>query len=388
MNSLAQRVSSRMLSRLTLIVLGTTLTACGSQAEFTGGQSKRGSSDVVNPNNPGQGLPVADKFAAMNWFWSCQSSPDANKGKQVSNDRIDLYGEGTFTFEKDAVNDVPLTFKGELCRPEQMPRDIVFVIDVSGSMSQNDPVVQQTCGRLDAVRSVLQKYANEKTQFALVTFQSSRMAVSKNFGKNGDEMLAAAGSSDPLATICGAAGGTNYQDGLLAAETLLQGGRSGATKEVYFISDGAPSLNKTGEDVAARLRQNGITLSNVKSDVTIATIMLAGTDDSILSQKIASAGTDGKPLHARIAQANQLTDTLAKMANNSIVAASLSIRPIGTENWTVTDIMTVQKDFSFELPSQLLNPLTNPDGLEVKFSYREASGKEINNFGKIVFEQQ
>ena len=255
-------------------------------------------------------------------------------------------------------------------------------------MGGNDPINQttKTCGRLDAVLSVLQKYANDKTQFALVTFDSSRRAVSKNFGINGTEMLAAAGSTDALATICGANGGTNYQDGLLAAESLLQVGRPAATKEVYFISDGAPSPSLTGADVASRLHQSGIVINQQKNEVTIATIMMASTDDSILSQKIASKDLAGKPLHARIAQASQLTDTLAKMANNSIVAASLSIRPIGTTDWTVYDLLAVQQNFGFELPAQILAETDSPEGLEVKYSYREANGKEVNNLGKIVFE--
>jgi hypothetical protein len=84
-----------------------------------------------------------------------------------------INGHGTYAFDPFELQSAVLEVSGEVCPPEKIRRDIVFVIDVSGSMSANDPLDQGTCGRLKAVQEVIARSPADGTSaFGVVTFES------------------------------------------------------------------------------------------------------------------------------------------------------------------------------------------------------------------------
>ena len=79
--------------------------------------------------------------------------------------------------------------------------------------------------------------------------------------------------------VCNATGDTNYDAGLGRAKGDLEGGRPGATEEIYVISDGQPDpAYQDGHAIASLLKTSGVDVGGTLMPVTIATIMLAGTD--------------------------------------------------------------------------------------------------------------
>ncbi len=162
---------------------------CSSDTAFKGQDSKK-SNDAV-PAGPGFGNPDDEDEAAVDdaqsnadtsndtaeagslnltWYLPCAdeaATPPAAKG----NEKV-LTGSGPFNFTAKELANAKLTFAGHLCTPVPGPRDVVLVIDTSGSMKQNDRGNKDSCARLDAVKAVIASIPAGTGQFALVTFSS------------------------------------------------------------------------------------------------------------------------------------------------------------------------------------------------------------------------
>lgn len=139
----------------------------------------------------------------------------------------------------------PVRLEGEFCGGSVSTSGVdaltvVFVIDWSGSMQTNDPLVNNSCGRLAAAQAVLSKIKGNSTgsnlHVGLVPFATGAMpAVGPtsldNFSK----------SSLTPQQFCRADGGaTNYDAAFRATQKVVH--NIAGAKVVYFITDGVPTL--------------------------------------------------------------------------------------------------------------------------------------------------
>jgi hypothetical protein len=184
--------------------------------------------------------------------------------------------------------------------------------------------------------------------------------------------------------LCNATGDTNYQAALVKAGEILTAGRPLATKEIYFVSDGQPNGGEEGVAEADTLKNVGVNVGSDFLTVTIATVMLGGTDQ-ILEQQIASKDPSGKPLHAYVAQTSQLTKVLTDLAANGIAGGSIKYRPIGTTQYTTLSLLDHVQGFDFTLPSISIGMDQAPNGLEVLLEYYDRHDNRYSSGGKLLW---
>ena len=144
---------------------------------------------------------------------------------------------------------VRTTFAGEICPLATGSLTVVFIIDWSGSMNQNDPLKKGSCGRLQAIQAVsdyITKNAgsNIAVREALVPF--SDQAMTKSIINPTD--LKTFQSQMTAANICRASGSTNYADAFTTASSVLRNIKGRVV--VYFISDGLPTVYADGKTQA------------------------------------------------------------------------------------------------------------------------------------------
>lgn len=349
------------------------LASCGS-ARFDSGTNSRTNDAVYHGQDVEQ----------LTWFWQCKTSPAASPAGFKN--KVVIEGGGEHRFHGSSFANTPLIFSGKVCPPATFPRDIVFVIDVSGSMGGwggNDPKVNNSCGRLRAVQSIISgvEGGNGSTQFAIVTFSSGVAAKSSSMYGTAASLFADIAKNGAVSnTLCAAGGETNYGAGLSAAEDILSGSRLGATKEIYFVSDGEPT-DSDGPTVAARLKSSGVEIEGGKrAPVSIATVMLGDAKDDKLRQL-----TSKPEMHAGAVSAGDLADVLGQLAENDIVEAKIKYRMIGDDEWKEVILMDKLDDYGFAIPTLNIDPIIAPDGLEVSFEYRDKHDTIYSEEGKILW---
>ncbi|XP_060766188.1 inter-alpha-trypsin inhibitor heavy chain H3a [Neoarius graeffei] len=132
----------------------------------------------------------------------------------------------------------------------RLPKNVVFVIDNSGSMSGTK--MQQTKQALLTILSDL----NEQDHFSLVTFSSSVDTWRKSLQKATEENVKAAQAF--VQTIY-ASGGTNINDAVLHAVGILDLDKKNTTvpensaSMIILLTDGDPTSGETNTD---KIRQN------------------------------------------------------------------------------------------------------------------------------------
>jgi uncharacterized protein YegL len=370
---------------ITVVSILSVLSGCGNDAGFTGDTGKRNDSDLT------KGVPVAkDKdatkpFTAVNWFWQCDSNPVPAPAEKPTEYMVE--GTGPHIMESSMLKGTPVVFSGHLCEPKQRMRDIVFVVDVSRSMNQNDPRVGNSCGRLQAIESVMSSVEAGNANFAIITFGSS---ISRSSTMLFDSKTAlytdVAGTGDIADVLCDAAGGTNYDAGLTRAAELLQYSREDAGKEVYFVSDGKPEDDRDGISIATSMKNTGVAINGALHTVTIATVMMAGQDE-VLEKFIASVDSNNKPMHAFVSQTAELAKVLTALSNNEVVGAELRYRQIGTVDYTVLDLLDHLQGFDFVLPSININVEDGSEGLEVEYEYFDKHDNRYTTGGRLLWTQ-
>ena len=147
--------------------------------------------------------------------------------------------------KKEGIAEITITVKGkppEVSTPEV---DAVLVIDLSGSMNDNN--------KLNDAKAAAKKFVDKffGTSAPASYKKSVRIAV---VGYNGYAKayadLTEAKDADALYTLFGsgygslsAGGGTNIQDGIYRAQQILKNGRAGAKKVMVVLSDGEPTYS-------------------------------------------------------------------------------------------------------------------------------------------------
>lgn len=369
-------------------------TGCGSDTDF-GGKSESSANSTPNPKNPNGKKPVEpdgghdpslDPLASLTWFWQCTAAPGTEPTPAA--DEAVVENEGPHNFYRENLTGTPVTFKGHLCPPAQAARDIIFVIDVSGSMGgseNNDPRIGNSCGRLSAVQSVIAATPPGQARFGIVTFGTGLMKTSSALFETQDQLFANVAPVGSIADVlCAANGSTYYDDGLKQAAALLKAGRPDASKEIYLVSDGQPSFGHDGIFDAQTLKTVGVNVGTSFLPVTIATVMLAGVD-TVLEQSIASRDVNGLPLHAYVAKTGELTKALTALATNAIVSAALQYRSIGATAYTTLDLMAYLQGYDFTLPSFTIDMSDGAPGIEVLYEYKDQRGHSVSTGGKILW---
>lgn len=382
--------SSRVAWVLALLSLGAA--GCGDDADFGSPSQKTNDKDALVVDQPvveplPSPKPTPPSLASLTWYWQCSAEPGSLPPATPENAVVQ--NEGPHQFAKGMLVQTPVTFKGKLCPPAAQPRDIVFVIDTSGSMggtTNNDPRVANSCGRLSAVQAAIAATPTGTARFGVVTFSSGVDATSTGLFATQAELFANLAPAGNIADIlCAANANTYYDAGLNQAATLLQTGRAEASKEVYLLSDGLPSTGHDGIAHAQVLKTSGVNVGTAFYPVTIATIMLGGADGSVLRDSIASTGATGEALHANVSQTGQLASVLTQLAANEIVAATLKYRAIGAGDWTSLDLMAHLQGFEFALPSFTIDLDAAAAGLEVVYEYHDAKNHRVSTGGKILW---
>lgn len=356
------------------LLLAGTLNSCGS-ATFDGGSTARSSGDAYR----------GQKVDHLTWFWQCESAPAVAPVTDQS--KVVITGGGDHRFKSASFDKTPLQFSGKVCPPATYPRDIVFVVDTSGSMDENDPKVANSCARLKSLEAIINDINRRggNSRFAIVTFASQVVAKSSAmFGDRSNLFADIARGGSIVNTLCAQSGSTSYGPPLTAAEQILAGGRANAMKEIYFISDGEP-YDDEGPAVSKRLQSPGVMVSGKYYPTSIATVMLGGANDSVLRNDIASKSSDGQPLHVGSVQASNLSATLSKLAENEIVDGKMKYRATGGPSWQEISLIPNLKDYSFSLPSITIDRSVAPSGLEVMFEYRDRHNNLYATQGQILW---
>lgn len=118
-------------------------------------------------------------------------------------------------------------------------KTVLVIVDQSGSMQGNDPVIGNTCSRLEAIRALVNKIgttekALDNVKLGIIGFDSSSRVLLDPTSVNHVGGLL---SANP---ICDASSYTNYESAFDTASGIAT--RFEGAKDIYFISDGLPRL--------------------------------------------------------------------------------------------------------------------------------------------------
>ena len=317
------------------------------------------------PEAPSSPPAPKPEHLKLTWDFPCHEE-EISQSEQIT----EIRGNGDFDIPWDLISEeVGLTFSGKFCPPRDTQRDIVFVVDVSGSMLDNDPIINNSCGRLDAVRKMMES-AGEKTNYAIVTFSETILFTSSNFHNTKEGLLNELGGEDTAyQVVCNAQASTFYDIALDSAATLYASSDVNSAKELFFISDGAPSNGHEGIESALALKDD---------DVTIAAIMLKGSD-LILKDKIASQDINGKPLFAKVSKPAKLADIFRSLAEKSrvgVITAEIGFKSFDETEFQILDIKSHIEDSQFQIPEISISKDLIDVGLDVYYKFKMKDGSE------------
>ncbi len=373
---------------------------CGDQANFVGngGQADPNSSEATvgtdprsrvdtgrkpngtdpNNNNKTPVGPVGEGFE-LSWLWPCASETITPDIPESQFHKV-IVGEGVHSISRNDFDKSKVYFKGRACDVSERSRNVIFVIDVSYSMRLQqdnvtpgyDPMVNGTCGRMEAVRSIINAGSSSDVRYGIVTFdkdlQESSSALFSDPQDLFDDVVSSSGYSTIEEVLCAGIDGTNYENALVKAKDLLDSNSFvGSQREIYFLSDGEPADGDEGKDVAADLHK----------DTTIASVMIGNGTDTILKNNIASKDSNGNPLHRRASDVDDLSRTLIDLTKNYIAEAQLVFDSV------VKDFTSNLNGYEFAFGGYKLDAEVTESGLEVEFRYRDRFGTTQTKTGKL-----
>lgn len=315
----------------------------------------------------------------LSWHFPCDDS-------RV--DGYDFVGAGSQQQNLANVAELKLQVSGVLCDGQYLPRDVVFVIDTSGSMTNSDPIDDHgSCGRLRAIDHVASYLADFKeARVGLVIYNTYAETLYPQLVSAPEFYANYISDRDNMRELlCKSQQFTNYHRALIKAEQLLTSGRQDSFKEVYFFSDGEPhdtffKGDPAGLEVAERLR----------ATTTIATIGLGNV--GVLEQDIASR-VNGLPLHRQAEDLDELFNVLQDLVETKNVGATLSYNYLGTEDTFSIDLWHEAK-FDQQWATFNLDPLVfdidpydeqKNRGLAITIEYWDNNANTYQAHGELNF---
>lgn len=175
----------------------------------------------------------------------------------------------TVTDNGDGTYRLCLTVKGDSQSSlENMPADVVLVVDTSGSMAGDriSTVKRAADGLVNTLLTVENNKldASRQIRVSVVSF-STKVNSTSDFTANVHTAQGAINSLNAWDSGWTSSGGTNWEAALNEANDVLASGRSDARKYIVFFSDGAPTFrNSKGYD-GARQNRDG-TYGNGQND--------------------------------------------------------------------------------------------------------------------------
>ena len=164
-------------------------------------------------------------------------------------------GGNAATPSGDPIYDLTLDFSGTMQQfTSKQDVDIVFVVDVSGSM--DDPIksgseksrieaAKEAIGTLQAAAGPGAGGKDLNARYALVCFSGNRVFLADNAYNDAVIQQGWTDSVDTTKILIAndntTGKGTNYEAGLLLADNLIANDHSSAKKLVIFLSDGVPT---------------------------------------------------------------------------------------------------------------------------------------------------
>lgn len=150
----------------------------------------------------------------------------------------DDFGMSLLTYRepgRDGYFLLMLSPKDELTESEYAAKDIVFVLDTSGSMSDAGKMEKARAALLFGIKSL-----RPDDRFNVVSFSGEERLMESNLIAADERGLA---RGEKFAKGLRASGGTNINDSLIAA--LKQFDRSSRPQIVVFMTDGLPTVGET-----------------------------------------------------------------------------------------------------------------------------------------------
>jgi hypothetical protein len=359
------------------VILAGLLAGCGStqfggrsEASGTGRFSKKANDSSSSDATPqtgdstGGGGSTDSPTEAKSLAWNLECEGTTASGTTPVDAAID--GGGAFTTSGGSSYNI--AFKGRHCEGVTPKKDVLFLFDGSNSMSNNDPLVNDSCGRLDTMKAIMQSFSGGTgNRFGLVSFSSGNQSTITSSGKFFDSdtdligALETAKGKPVSEVVCDSNRlGTNYDTGFAAAESLIQlDAAVDAGTIVFFVSDGKPLFGQTGEAVASRLKASG---------VLIATVMVKG-DETVMRDRIASRDGKNQPLHIKVQDISQLTNAISQLASRTIVPDVLRYRAVNTEAWTAINLYPTATSTNWQMQEVSFDKNAYPDGVEVEYLY-------------------
>ncbi|MFM8315295.1 MAG: vWA domain-containing protein [Deltaproteobacteria bacterium] len=375
----------RVSGYLCWVLLGSLVISCSSSTGLTGGGSVSENPSPAGdaPSNP----PLSSlKSKKISLFWD---------GNDLSNSDLKLQGNQSHLLDSTLFQETQLSMGG-IIKSTPQKRNIVLVIDVSGSTGNNrmgmgsDPLTSSgSCARLEAVKAVMNSAkAQGPSQFSVITFNHDVVRRTANFTSNLNEMFPGENLSSIL---CFSSGGTNYSEALAAAENVLQRIPSDQAKEVYFVTDGEPrywnGISTFDQECNFLSVCSGINEANrlKASGVLLGTVMLGqNTQGSFyLQSNISGRDPNQQLLHVQANHASDLVASLSALSVDGMVAGTFQYRDPRSEFWNSVNMLSVASQSEFKIPTISFNPSLYPQGLEVQFVYATARGYRHSGFANV-----
>lgn len=195
---------------------------------------------------------------------------------------------------------------------------LMFLVDQSGSMKDNDPMVNGSCGRLEGARSLVEriqsvKKATDVVEVAAVTFGSEARPASDFIPL--DDFVKSKMNAD---IFCDAVDQTNYSGALEVAADLIQTSGDTETPVVaYLLSDGMPSLGteRSQEDFAKTER---LAIDSSRVLLGLGNVSL----NAVYLQSAAATGTTSP--EAYLAELTGSVDKVKIVSNAEDLGASIA----------------------------------------------------------------
>lgn len=332
---------------------------------------------VVQPGPP----PSSSVFHSAALVWGDPQRYQAD---------LKLTGDVNYVMDPSRFSQTALTFNG-IVKSNSQPRDIVLVVDVSGSTQDSDPTRKEDgkCARYEAVRSVINlAKAQSNARFAVITFDTHVVRSSRAFYSSLEDMFP---GESPKTILCQHGESTNYTEALEAArETFINDSINGHLKELYFVSDGLPRYVSGSYGYECSYYQDfcsGIPQAQAlkNSGVILGTVMLGNDSNgsAYLRDYIAGMGPDNQKLHVQANDASQLVEKLSQLAADNLVSGRIYYRDMGTTLWRSMDMVPITQAGEFRSFPILFDSNLFPNGMEVQIRYSTSRGFSHSGFATI-----
>lgn len=335
---------------------------------------------------------VKSSYSEAIWFLPCDGT-----------DRAPAAAPGQLVISGRSVNSVrenfmgtKIIFQGRVCPPKNLPRDVVFMIDVSASMgyADGDPLVGGTCKRLTQLESMI-ALLPAGSNFGVVAYEETITAASKNLFTTKAAMYAdlTKNGSVPIANIvCGWRNQGFLDVGMASAKTLLSMGRgTDVQKELVIITDGDNTVMPSnthlmnGIQAATDLRNVGVVVGGAAPvKVQIAGLRVASGQVDKYLRLTASTDLTGITMVDDILQSSRMNTRLDSLSLGILNVANLNYGPSGSVNGITMNIKSnLAADFTFRIMAGTLALTRDQTGYDVRLDSADMRGNANSVTGRL-----